>query len=150
MEGVFLYRVKMVRDGRSVLAPRTVASSPRAVWRTLRGPNSPFVKYADRETFLSVLLSARNEVIGLNVISMGSLTASVVHPREVFKAALIMGASAIVVAHNHPSGDPEPSREDREVTRALHEAGELLDVPLHDHVICCESGFYSFRDQGLL
>ena len=81
---------------------------------------------------------------------MGSLNASIVHPREVFKAAILLNAASIVVAHNHPSGDPAPSREDREVTRTLNEAGRLLDIPLHDHVIVGAEGYFSFREAGLV
>jgi DNA repair protein RadC len=84
------------------------------------------------------------------VVSVGSLNASIVHPREVYKPALATSSAAIVIAHNHPSGDPSPSREDREVTRALAEAGRLLDVPLHDHVIIGADAYFSFRDAGLL
>ena len=64
---------------------------------------------------------------------MGSLDASIVHPREIFKAAILLNASSVIIVHNHPSGDPAPSREDREVTRAIGDAGRILDIPLHDH-----------------
>jgi DNA repair protein RadC len=121
-------------------------SSPRAVWRHL----TLDLRDCDRERFLALCLNTRNELMREVIISMGSLNASIVHPREVFKPALACSAAAIVIAHNHPSGDPSPSREDHEVTRALSEAGTLLDIPLHDHIIIGADSYYSFRDAGLL
>ncbi len=125
---------------------RVVLSSPRAVWRHL----ALELRDRDRERFLALCLNTRNELVREVVVSMGSLNASIVHPREVYKPALSCSAAAIVIAHNHPSGDPSPSREDHEVTRALSEAGHLLDIPLHDHVIIGADSYYSFRDGGLL
>ncbi|MGH7557413.1 MAG: RadC family protein [Gemmatimonadota bacterium] len=125
---------------------RAVLSSPRAVWRHL----SLELRDRDRERFLALCLNTRNELVREVVVSMGSLNASIVHPREVYKPALACSAAAIVIVHNHPSGDPTPSREDHEVTRALSEAGHLLDIPLHDHVIIGADSYYSFRDGGLL
>jgi DNA repair protein RadC len=125
---------------------RPVLSSPRAVWRHL----ALELRDRDRERFLALCLNTRNELMREVVVSMGSLNASIVHPREVFKPALACSAAAIVIAHNHPSGDPSPSREDHEVTRALSEAGTLLDIPLHDHIIIGADSYYSFRDSGLL
>jgi len=121
-------------------------ATPGAVWRHL----ALELRDCERERFLALCLNARNELVREVVVSIGSLSASIVHPREVFKPALACSAAAIVIAHNHPSGDPAPSREDREVTRVLAEAGRLLDVPLHDHVIVGADAYFSFRDAGLL
>lgn len=123
-----------------------VLASPRAVWRHL----SLELRDRERERFLALCLNSRNELIRELVVSIGSLNASIVHPREVFKPALACAAASIVIAHNHPSGDPTPSREDREVTRVLADAGRLLDIGLHDHVIVGADSYYSFRDAGLL
>lgn len=128
------------RDRQPVLA------SPRSVWRHL----SLELRDRERERFLVLCLNTRNELMREIVVSIGSLNASIVHPREVFKPALACTAASVIIAHNHPSGDPAPSREDREVTRVLVEAGRLLDVPLHDHVIVGADSYYSFRDAGLL
>jgi DNA repair protein RadC len=84
------------------------------------------------------------------LITRGILDSSLVHPREVFRAAIAEAAAGIIVVHNHPSGDPTPSAEDRAVTRQLVAAGQLLDVPLHDHVIIAGDRFTSFAAQGLL
>jgi DNA repair protein RadC len=84
------------------------------------------------------------------VISQGTLTASLVHPREVFRPALREAAAAVVLVHNHPSGDPTPSREDREITTRLAEAGDLLGIPVLDHVVVAERGYASLRESGAL
>ena len=89
----------------------------------------------DREHFVVVLLNRKNRFIGVNTVSIGSLTASVVHPREVFKAAILANASAIICGHNHPSGDPEPSVEDRALTSRLVECGKMMGIDVLDHVI---------------
>lgn len=84
------------------------------------------------------------------LVSMGTVDAALVHPREIWKGALLSNASSVIVVHNHPSGLADPSREDREATRRLVSAGKLLGVPLADHVIVADRGLYSFRAQGLI
>ena len=103
---------------------------------------------SDREVFLLVMLDTKNHIIGINTVSIGSLNASIVHPREVFKAALLANACALVFAHNHPSGDSTPSREDLEITRRLKEAGDLLGIRVLDHVIVGFGNYYSMADKG--
>src|SRR5262249_30719327 len=96
-------------------------------------------------------LDQKNRLTGLHTVSMGSLTASVVHPREVYKAAILAQAAAIICGHNHPSGDVHPSREDRALTTRLYQAGKLLGINLLDHIIVGEDGtYFSFADEGLL
>ena len=105
----------------------------------------------DREHLIAIFLNARNQLIGLDVVSVGTMTASLVHPREVFKGAILMNAAALILAHNHPSGDHLPSPEDRESTRRMANAGELLGIKLHDHIILSPGGgFYSFKTEGRL
>jgi len=89
----------------------------------------------DREHFWALFLNAQNRLLKAYPVSTGTLTASLVHPREVFKPAILEGAASLILVHNHPSGDPTPSREDIRLTRQLVEAGKLLDLKLHDHVI---------------
>jgi len=101
-----------------------------------------------KEHFLALHLNAKNRLICLDHISAGSLSASVVHPREVFKSTLLSSAAALILIHNHPSGDPTPSREDIELTRRLNEGAELLGLRLLDHVIIGEGRHYSFADHG--
>jgi DNA repair protein RadC len=92
-------------------------------------------------------LDAKHRLIGINIVSIGSLSLSIVHPREVFKALILMNAAAWICAHNHPSADVTPSREDLALTKRLREAADLLGITLLDHLILGE-GYYSFADQG--
>jgi DNA repair protein RadC len=122
----------------------------------IRGPEDVFRHFHARlrdmphEQFHLLLLDGRHRVLREIMASRGTLTASLVHPREVFRPALREGAAALVVVHNHPSGDPGPSHEDREVTRRLVQAGALLGVPLLDHVVVAERGWVSLRGEGAL
>ena len=104
----------------------------------------------DREEFRVLLLNAKHRVMGVHTVSIGSLTVSIVHPREVYKAAILANAAAIIGIHNHPSGNPDPSPEDHALTKRLAEAGTLLGITLLDHVIIGENTHYSFADQGNL
>jgi DNA repair protein RadC len=106
----------------------------------------------DREHFMVAMLDQKNKVIGINTVSMGSLTASVVHPREVLKPAILSNAAALVCCHNHPSGAPQPSQEDRALTKRLVDAGKLLGINVLDHLILGDGSetYYSFADEGLL
>ncbi len=110
----------------------------------------PRLRYAAREQFVAVMLNSKNRVIATEVISEGTLTSSVVHAREVFTPALLHHAAAVIVAHNHPSGDPQPSREDREVTAMLAQSGKVLGIPLLDHLIIGDGAYYSFQEYGAL
>ena len=103
-----------------------------------------------QECFLALLLDGRHRLINEVLVTRGTLTASLVHPREVFRSAVREAAAALVLVHNHPSGDPSPSREDREVTERLARAGEILGVRVIDHVIVAENGYHSFREAGEL
>lgn len=104
----------------------------------------------DREQFKVILLNAKNHVIDVESISEGTLHAALVHPREVYKPAIKRSAYAVIVAHNHPSGDPSPSREDHEVTKRLIAAGEVLGIQMLDHLIVGDGVYFSFREQGRL
>ena len=108
----------------------------------------PRIEDWSREHFLVVLLDARNGVVGIETVSVGSLTASIVHPREVFRPAIVGGAAGIVLGHNHPSGDPEPSPEDIAVTRRIREVAELVGIELHDHVIFTDRQFVSLKERS--
>jgi DNA repair protein RadC len=98
-----------------------------------------------REHFIVLLLNARHEVTGRETVSVGSLNASIVHPREVFRPAVLASAAAVLLIHNHPSGDPEPSEEDLAITKRLVQAGEILGVSVLDHVILASRGVVSLR-----
>jgi DNA repair protein RadC len=136
--------------GRRIAARRLRAGdpvrSPEDVFRHFH----PRLRDAPSERFLLLLLDGRHRMLREVAISQGTLTASLVHPREVFRPALREAAAAVVLVHNHPSGDPTPSAEDREVTERLAAAGELLGVPVLDHVVVAERGYASLRDHGWL
>ena len=121
-------------------------SSPEEVFRHFR----PRCINAKRESFYVVLLNNRNRKIRDVKISEGSLTASVVHPREVFNPVIRESAAGVIFVHNHPSGDPSPSREDVDITHRLRQVGEVLGVRVHDHVVVGHDRFFSFNREGLL
>jgi DNA repair protein RadC len=139
-----------VELGRRVtsLAPgeRTVIRTPDDVAALLM----PRFRYETKESFIAVLLSTKNHVLKTPVISVGSLNASIVHPRELFREAINASAASIILAHNHPSGDPAPSPEDVSLTRKLVEAGKLLDIPVLDHVVLGDGKYISLKEQGIL
>ena len=101
-----------------------------------------------RESFFAVLLDVRHRILGMHVVSTGGIDAAPVHPREVFSPAIRDGAAAVVVAHNHPSGDPTPSAEDRAVTERLRDVGVLVGIQLLDHLVVGAERFYSFADEA--
>jgi DNA repair protein RadC len=117
--------------------------SPRAVFELLEAR----VRGLEQETFWSVLLDGKQRLRRVVPITTGTLTASLVHPREVYRAAIREAAAALVVAHNHPSGDPEPSAEDLAVTERLRQAGEVLGIPLQDHVVIGDGRYVSLRER---
>lgn len=110
----------------------------------------PRLRYAVKEQFVVILLNSKNKVIGTEVVSEGSLSNSIVHPREVFTPAILQHAAAIMVAHNHPSGDPRPSDEDKELTGTLVRSSKVLGIPLVDHIIIGDGNYYSFLENEAL
>ncbi len=106
------------------------------------------LRHETHEKFFVVLLNTKNRVIRVKQIAEGSLSSAVVHPREVFSVAVNAHAASILVSHNHPSGDPYPSQEDRKLTHVLEEAGNLLGIPLLDHVVIGDGIWYSFKEHG--
>ena len=120
--------------------------SPQDVYRHF----GPRLRRLSQERFAVVFLDGRHRVLGEEMVSQGTLTASLVHPREVFRPALRASAAALILVHNHPSGDPTPSAEDRAVTERLARAGEILGVRVLDHVVVAERGYVSLREEGAL
>lgn len=110
----------------------------------------PLMEDLQKEVFRVVLLDAQNGLIKDVVVSEGTLSASLVHPREVFKPAILESAASLILLHNHPSGDPTPSREDLRLTRQLAECGKLLDLRIHDHVVVGHGRFVSLAQRGIL
>ncbi|MDA8421827.1 MAG: DNA repair protein RadC [Nitrospiraceae bacterium] len=110
----------------------------------------PRLKDAKKEIFRCALLDTKNKIIREEIVSMGSLTASIVHPRDTFKAAIRESAAAVIFIHNHPSGDSKPSQEDILLTRRLVQAGEVIGIQVLDHIIIGDNSHFSFRDNGLI
>lgn len=138
-------RVMLVRDGRG-RRDDIVLDTPEAAFLFLQ----PKARRLDREHLWRIDLDARSHIVGYEVVSIGSLSASLVHPREILKGAILANAAGFMIAHNHPSGDETPSPEDRDVTQRIRRAGELLGIPLIDHIVIGGDRFYSFKSTGLL
>ena len=140
-----VYGVRLVRSDYVRLDERAKIRSPRDAVNV----TGEILKSSDREQMVAILLDTKNGVNGLHVVSVGDLSSAVVHPREVFKAAILANAASLILAHNHPSGDPTPSPEDIAVTRRIAEAGELLGIELLDHVVVGHGGrFVSLKEKG--
>src|SRR5215467_14484932 len=136
-----IYRVTLVREGKMPTYESRIRSSATA-YTVLQ----EYLAGTDREHFVILMLDQKHHVIGLHTVSIGSLTASIVHPRETFKAAILANAVAIICGHQHLSGDPQPSQEDRAITRRLVESGKLLGINVLDHVIVGDGRYFSFAD----
>lgn len=108
------------------------------------------MRHLDREHFRALLLNTRNQVIGMDKVSVGTLNSSTVHPRELFRNAIKRSAAAVILVHNHPSGDPTPSREDLDITGRLCEAGKIIGIEVLDHIIIGDNKFTSFKAKGLI
>jgi DNA repair protein RadC len=125
---------------------RPKITSPRDVYNLL----GPSLREEKREHFVALLLDTKNGVLRQHTVSVGDLSSSLVHPREVFVAAIRHSAASLIVAHNHPSGDPTPSPEDAAVTRRLQEAGELIGIELLDHIVLGDHRWVSLKEKGLM
>lgn len=123
---------------------KPVIHSPEDVYRRIY----PGLRGQKKEKFIELCLDTKNQVIKEDIISIGSLNANIVHPREVFKTALAESAAHIIVAHNHPSGDPSPSKEDIEITKKLVETGKIMGIEVLDHIIIGDGRHFSMKEAG--
>ena len=110
----------------------------------------PSLRFEQKEHFLAMFLDIRNRILALSTISVGSLTASIAHPREVFREAIRYSAAGVILVHNHPSGDPAPSREDIQLTKQMMKAGEIMGIPVLDHVVVAGDNFLSLKEANCL
>ncbi|MDW3038316.1 MULTISPECIES: RadC family protein [Bacillus cereus group] len=140
---VDIVKLKMVKESSLLYKERRVKSPEDASLLFKQ-----FLDGADREYFIVLCLDIKNQPTAINVCHIGSLNYSIVHPREVLKPAIISNAASVIVAHNHPSNDPTPSREDLEVTKRLIEAGKVVGIDVLDHLIICEESFISLKEKG--
>lgn len=138
--------VRLVREPGTDVQPAERIRGPGDVHRLLL----PRIQPLEVECFFVLSLGSQSQLRAIEEVTRGTLTSSLVHPREVFRAAILAGAAGIIVVHNHPSGDPAPSADDRAATRQLVDAGRLLDVPVYDHVIIAGDRHVSFAEAGLL
>lgn len=135
---------------------RRLAQSPMEVRTSLRSPQDAAqyvmedLRYLNKEHFVCLFLNTKNEVTAQETLSIGSLNAAIVHPREVFKPAIQKSSASIICVHNHPSGDPTPSPEDIELTKRLVEAGNIVGIEVLDHLIIGDQKFISLKEQGLM
>lgn len=143
---VSIVSLRMVRESSILYDQRNISSPGDAA-----GLLNEFLEEGDREQFIVLCLNTKNNPTAIATVSIGSLNSSIIHPREVFKIAMLANSASVIISHNHPSGDPEPSREDIAVTRRLVEAGEILGIHVIDHVVVGRDKKYiSFRERGLM
>lgn len=140
------YRLELVKESRGTYDSKL--SEPQLVVEMLNGVLK--LNIQAEEVFMVLCLDTKNKVIGAFEVSRGTINSSIVHPREIFKRALLCNAASIIVAHNHPSGEVTPSKEDISITDRLKSAAELMGIPLVDHLIVGESRYYSFKAEGLI
>jgi len=143
---VNIVSIKMVRDSSILYDVRNITSPSDAV-----GLGRKFLLEADREKLILCCLDTKNQPVSVSIVSVGSINSSIVHPREVFKVAILSNAASIILFHNHPSGDPNPSSEDINVTKRLKECGDLMGIELIDHIIIgSEDRYCSLKDKGIV
>ena len=144
MNNIKIEQVQLVREkGFAYVGGDSISTSEKA-HQILR----PLIERETVETFWAICLSTKNQIETVQLVSRGSLDATLVHPRETFRLAILSGAAAIIVGHNHPSGSSDPSNEDRRLTGRLKRSGEILGIPLLDHLVIGGETYFSFADHG--
>lgn len=136
-------RIELVRESNA--PPRPTVTSPSEVADLVSDLNKK-----DREHFLCIHLDTRNAIIGIEEVTIGSLNAAIVHPREIFKAAILNNAAGIILVHNHPSGDCGPSEDDIDITKRLIKACEIMGIEALDHIIVGGGNYFSFKEKNLM
>ena len=139
------FQSEVVRESFPAYLSSTRYTDPEAIYQLFRD-----MRHETKEEFLALHLDGKNRIICFDRVSVGTLNQSLVHPRELMKAAVASSAAAIILIHNHPTGDPTPSREDIHITKRLREAGDILGIKILDHVIIGYETFTSFVSQGLM
>ncbi|MEA3427844.1 MAG: JAB domain-containing protein [Thermodesulfobacteriota bacterium] len=146
---IYAYRINLVREKQIGYGGQTNNSKSAA---EIARKTIVEIGQSDRENLVMIALNTKNEINGINIISQGGLSSAPVYPREVFKPAILMNAAAVVISHNHPSGDINPSQEDKAITKTLVKGGNLLGIIVHDHIIVNADNerYFSFRDNQLM
>jgi DNA repair protein RadC len=140
------YRIMLVRESEDSFTTYPKFQNSRELFDSFREELAAL----DREHFVAITLDSKNRTIGYPTVSIGSLSTSVVHQREVWKSAILASAAAVIFIHNHPSGDPAPSREDCDCTNRLVEASKILGIRILDHIVFGQDDYFSFADAGLI
>jgi len=145
---MFLKRITSIKANLKILSTSFKIQQKIKTAKDVFDVALPKMSGLDREQFAIIHLDTKNNIIKYEVVSVGILNASIIHPREIFKSAIKESSNSIILVHNHPSGDPEPSGEDEEITERLKKAGELLNIPVLDHVIIGAGSYYSFKEES--
>lgn len=145
MQNIEIVKIKMVKERELRNEYKIKMNNPFNVYNILKD----LLEEEDRENFLVLSLNTKNQINGINVVSTGTLNSSLVHPREVFKMAILNNSNKIILAHNHPSGDIEPSNEDKIITDRLKKCGKLLGIEVLDHIIVGDY-YYSFKENEII
>lgn len=142
---ISIVSIKMVREASVLYDIRKIGSPKDGVEL-----GKKFLGDADREQLIVCCLDTKNQPTAINVVSVGSLNTSIVHPREVFKPAILSNSASIILFHNHPSGDPEPSKEDISISERIKESGNILGIKLIDHIIIGNNSYCSLKERGIV
>jgi len=145
MENIQIVSIKMVKE-KNLEYSNNKISSPKDCANILK----KFIGDYDREAVVVMALDTKNKINSITVASLGSLNSSIVHPREIFKTAILSNASSIIIGHNHPSGNDLPSKEDISVTLRIKESGKILGIDLLDHIIIGDDNYTSLKEKGML
>ncbi|NWG03579.1 MAG: JAB domain-containing protein [Syntrophaceae bacterium] len=142
--GIDIVSVKLVREKDAIYGAKTIRNPDELASIVKR-----FLADTDREVFLAINFSTANTINSIHIVSIGSLDKTIVHPREVFKAAILSNSSSIALAHNHPSGSLNPSPDDILITKKLVQCGEILDIKIIDHIIVADDQYLSFAERKI-
>lgn len=142
---ISIVSIKMVREASVLYDIRKIASPKDCIEL-----GKKFLDDADREQLIVCCVDTKNQPTAINIVSIGSLNSSIVHPREVFKPAILSNSASIMLFHNHPSGDPAPSRDDISITERIKESGRMLGIELIDHIIIGNDSYCSLKEKGII
>ena len=145
MQPIQIVKIQMIKE-KNLMVESKKLSSPKATYEIAK----KYLEFADKEHLVLLTLDTKNKITSISTVSVGSLNLSIVHPREVFKTAILANAASIILVHNHPSGDPNPSNEDISITKRIKECSEMLGIELLDHVIIGDEDFISLRVKGII
>lgn len=147
MKRINIVKCQIVKEKTMTYDFKTISTPADAV-----GIIKAYIGNPDRENFVLACLDTRNNITAINTVSIGNLNSSITHPREIFKVAILANSASIIVAHNHPTGDPTPSQEDLRITKRIVDAGNILGIQVLDHIIVSDDGeqYVSLKEKGLM